>query len=439
MTPCRSKVQRVQGPTGPRGLTVAVVCLVILCAGASGASAQSAQETIAEIRVHGNHLATTEEIVTLAAVAIGAPFTATTLDDIERRLRASNRFQGVDVLKRFASISDLSRIAIVIIVNEGPVRVVLEREGDEEVARVLRRRGFGNLMWLPILDGEDGYGLTYGVTVSKVNVLGARSRLAVPLSWGGTRRAAVELERNFEGGPLTRIEAGAAIQRRTNPAFDLADTRKKAWMRLERSFGPVRLGATGGWDRVRFDDLEDDFVTTSGDVTLDTRIDPGFPRNAVYLSAALDRVQFSAGHSLYRTRLDGRGYLGLIGQTVLAVRAAREAANGPQPRYLRPLLGGWSSLRGFEAGAFHGDIVVTGSAELFVPLTSPLNVGRVGVSTFVDTGVAYDHGYAFSDQTRRTGYGGSLWFTATGFKLSFSVAHGRGAKTRVNFGGGFTF
>lgn len=410
----------------------------VLLAGATYASAQTA-ETIAEIRVHGNHIATTDEVTALAGLTLGAPFTADTLRTVERRLRDADRFDDVEVVKRYASISDPSRIAIVIIVNEGPVKIEFERVAGEEVARVERRGGWGDLMWLPILDGEDGYGLTYGVTVSKMDVLGERSRLSMPLSWGGTRRAGLELEKNFEDWWLTRVEVGAAVQQRKNPAFDLKDRRERGWLRLERALGPVRLGATGAWDRVTFDGFTDDIFTTTGDVTFDTRLDPGYPRNAVYLSAAVDRVQFTAGHSLYRTRLDGRGYLGLVGQTVLAVRATREGASGPQPRYLQPLLGGWSSLRGFEAGAFHGDIVTTGSAELFVPLTSPLNVGKAGVSAFVDAGVAYDHGQKFDDQTRHVGFGGSLWFTATGFKLSLSVAHGRGGKTRVNFGGGFTF
>lgn len=415
--------------------------IALVCGAAMTAAAQTPGEVIAEIRVHGNHIATPDEVIALSGVTVGAPFSATTLDDVKKRIDASNRFKDVEVLKRFASIADPSRVALVIIVNEGPVTIEFERDpqDEEDVARVVRRRGFGDLMWLPILDGEDGYGLTYGVTVSKANVIGERSRVSMPLSWGGTRRAALEAEKNFASGPLTRVEVGVGIQRRTNPAFDVHDERRRAWLRLERALGPVRLGAGGGWDRVRFGGDEEDLYFTSADVTFDTRLDPGYPRNAVYLSAGLERVQFGAGHSLYRHRLDGRGYLGLMGQTVLAVRATRDGASGPQPFYLRPLLGGWSNLRGFEAGAFHGDIVTTASAELFVPVTSPMSVGRLGVSAFVDGGVAHDHGFAFSDQKRQIGYGGSLWFTATGFKLSLSVAHGRGAKTRVNFGGGFTF
>lgn len=236
------------------------------------------------------------------------------------------------------------------------------------------------------------------------------------------------------------MEFGAGIQRRENPAFEINDDRKKLWARAERAINRVRLGTTAAWDRVTFGAIKEDFWSVGADVALDTRIDPAYPRNAVWLSASADRLRFDAGHSLYRTRLDARGYLGLIGQTVLVVRAAREGANAAQPRYLQPLLGGWSSLRGFEAGQFHGDIIVTGSAELLVPISSPMSVGKLGLSAFIDSGVAYDYGLRFSDQPKHTGIGGSLWFNATIFRLSFSVAKPRrGGDTRFNFGGGFTF
>jgi outer membrane protein assembly factor BamA len=415
------------------------IALAVLPWVATGAAAQT-PEVIADIRVHGNHVTSAEEVIAISGVTVGVPFTATTLREVEARLRASRKFDHIEVLKRFASIMDPSQIALVLIVNEGAVRVEFERAPDgEEVTRIVRRRGFRNLMYMPILNGEDGYGLTYGLTTSLANVAGERSRLSLPLSWGGTKRAALIAEKNFSDGLITRIEVGGALQRKRNPAFDLDDDRKKLWVRAERAVGFVRLGANAGWDRVTFDALEDTFRSVGADIALDTRIDPGYPRNAVWLSASWEQLTFDAGHTLHRTRLDGRVYVGLIRETVLAVRVTRDGASGAQPRYLQPLLGGWTNLRGFSAGRFVNDIVVSGSAELFVPLTSPMRVGKLGVSAFSDTGVAYAHGQAFSDQTRHTGYGGSLWFRTTGFGLSFSVAHSRGEKTRLNFGGGFTF
>jgi hemolysin activation/secretion protein len=137
--------------------------------------------------------------------------------------------------------------------------------------------------------------------------------------------------------------------------------------------------------------------------------------------------------------LDGRGYLGLIGQSVLAVRAVREDSSRALPAYLQPQLGGLSTLRGFRAGSFVGDTLVAMSTELVVPLTSPIKLAKFGVTAFVDRGAVYTRGERFSDQTLHDGYGGSVWFAAAFFRLNIAVAHGRGASTRVHAGGNVTF
>jgi len=190
---------------------------------------------------------------------------------------------------------------------------------------------------------------------------------------------------------------------------------------------------------VSFAETNDRLKTFGADAAYDTRLDPVLPRNAVYGLVSWERVAGAASGPVDRLKLDGRGYLGLIGQSVLVVRALREDAGSPQPLYLRSLLGGWSNLRGFQAGSFTGDNLVAGSAELRIPLNSPLSFGKIGVSAFVDTGVAYDHGLKFRDQTRHTGVGGSGWITIMALRLSLSVAHGLNSGTRVNFGGGLPF
>ena len=65
-------------------------------------------------------------------------------------------------------------------------------------------------MFLPIVSYADGYGFTYGGRVSTVDLLGIGERLSVPLTWGGTRRAALEFERTFKTGPADprRLELG---------------------------------------------------------------------------------------------------------------------------------------------------------------------------------------------------------------------------------------
>jgi outer membrane protein assembly factor BamA len=402
------------------------------------AARQASPETIAEVRVHGNHLTSDAEIVKLSGLTIGAEVEPTTLTDITSRLRASKKFEDVTVLKRFASIADPSQIVIVIIVNEGPVRIAMPDLPTDPI-RIVKRGGLRNLMFLPILDAEDGYGVTYGVRLALVGIVGERSRVSLPFSWGGFKQAGLELDKTLTNAPLSRIEIGGAVQRQENPAFQENDDRRRAWVRVERGAGPVRAGGGIGWQHVSFAGADENIRSVGADLTLDTRIDPILPRNAVYAVASWERLTFASGGATNRTRVEGRGYLGLIRQTVLVLRAVREDADRPLPLYLKSLLGGWSSLRGFKAGSFVGDSLVSGSVELRMPLDSPLDVAKLGVSIFVDAGAAYDKGQRFADRPVERGIGASVWLTAAVFRMSLSVAHGRGATTRVNFGAGLTF
>jgi outer membrane protein assembly factor BamA len=396
------------------------------------------QEVVAEIRVHGNHISTDDEIITLAGLRIGAPFTPSTIADVTARLRAAKKFENVTVLKRFASISDATQIIVVMIVDEGPVRIELPDVPGSPI-RVVKRRGFHNVMWLPILSGEDGYGLTYGVRLAWPGWLGERSRVSFPLTWGGLKQAGAEFERTFAGGPITRFQVGGSLQSEHNPGFDEDDNRQRVYGRVERAVSVVRVAGDAAWEHVSFLGKPDNMRSFGGQVIVDTRIDPVLPRNAVYARASVEQAYFDHSPTTTLTHTEARGYIGLIGQTTAVVRVEREDASEPLPPYLKYLLGGNSTLRGFEAGSFIGDTVVIGSLELRVPLTSPLDIGKLGMSVFADTGKAYDKGQLFADQPYHTGVGASVWMTATAFRLSLAVAHGLGASTRVNFGIGLTF
>src|SRR6185436_19716378 len=117
---------------------------------------------------------------------------------------------------------------------------------------------------------------------------------------------------------------------------------------------------------------------------------------AVYARAAWDRFNLPAG-AFARTELDVSGYVGLVGQNVLAVRALRTDSN------------------------------------------APLDTAKLGVSVFADRGTVYPDGQRLADQKLREGYGGSVWLTAAVIRFSLAVAHGRGAATRVHFSGTLAF
>jgi len=405
--------------------------------------AVSLDEIVAAIQIHGNVLTADDEIKRLAGVHDGMPFEATTVDDTAARLRGSKKFKSVEVLKRFASIADPSQILLVIIVDEGAVHIELTGDAAKPT-RVVRSRG-PHVMFLPVLGAEDGYGVTYGARFAFADPIGKRSQITFPVTWGGDKRAAAELTKSLQHFPLDRVSAGTSISRRTNPFFDEDDDRARVWGRAERHIvRGLRGGATVGWQRAVFAGDTDRFVHGGGDVVFDTRIDPALPRNAVYLKAGWETLRFDVGSKesarrINRTDLDARGYVGLIGQNIVALRVQRLDASGALPRYLKPLLGGMSNLRGFSTGTTAGDTLVSSSAELIVPLTSPLNVGKLGVSAFVDYGTAYPKGERLSDQTMRRGSGGSLWFSAAVFRMNIAVAHGRGSSTRVHVGANVSF
>jgi outer membrane protein assembly factor BamA len=395
-------------------------------------------EILTAVQVHGNTATSDDEVRRLAGVQPGMPVEPSTIDEITARLRATKRFETVQVLKRFASISDPSQIVLVIIVDEGPVKIELTGDPDHPT-RVVRKRRLA-VMLAPIISYEDGYGGTYGVRIARPNVAGTASRLSFPLTWGGEKRAGAELDKTLAGAPIDRLTVGASLTRRTNPFFDEDDDRRRVWLRAERELvRGVRAGATGGWQRVSFFGVNDAFTHAGVDLVVDTRVDPMLARNAVYARVAWEHLRFSDADGVNRTDLDVRGYVGLLGQSILAVRAQREDANRPLPPYLKSLLGGMPNLRGFHAGTAAGDTLAGASAELIIPLTSPLSVGKIGVSAFIDAATVYDKGERLSDQVMREGFGGSVWFSAAFLRLNVAVAHGRGSGTRVHVGGAVTF
>ena len=413
-------------------MRVVVIAVAALTAAAAGAAAQS-PETVAGIQIHGNTVTPDVEIARLAGIDVGSTVQPDTIESVTTRLRASRRFESVQVLKRFASIADSSQVLIVIIVDEGPVRI--ERTGDpDQPARVVRSR-MSNLLFLPILSAEDGYGVTYGARFAWPDAAGKQSRLSVPVSWGGDKRVALELEKSFDTAFVDRIAAGGSLSRRTNPYFDRDDERARTWIRAERNIvRSLRAGVTTGVQRVSLFDRTDSLGHIGVDLTLDTRIDTVLPRNAVYLRGAWERIA-----SANRTELDARGYVPLYGGAILALRGLRTGSDRSLPPALKPLLGGMVNLRGFAAGTQAADNLAAASAEAIVPLTSPLNVGRIGVSAFVDTGAAYDASERLRDQAWRRGIGGSVWFSAAFVRVNVAVAHGRGSSTRVHAGANVSF
>ena len=397
-------------------------------------------ETIREIRVHGNAAVLDADVISLAGLSLGQTVTAETLSAAEERLKQSGKFDSVEVRKRYRSLSDESDVAVLLIVHEKPGTFsaggVIQRS-----TRPLGRVG-DRLMFLPIVNYTDGYGLTYGGRVSTIDLFGGGERLSVPLTWGGTRRAALEVDRTFKRGPFTRLESSIAIWQRENPRFEIDDRRVEWRGRAERRLARfVKLGGLASRSSVSFGELDDDLWTVGADAALDTRADPNFPRNAVYLGTGWTGLHIRSAPEridLYTT--DARGYAGLFRQVVAAARVQYTTASARLPDYERLLLGGESTLRGFGAGAFDGDRLLVTSAEVRVPLTSVLHTARLGVLGFLDSGKSWDAPGHPSDSVWHQGVGGGVFLIAPLVRLNLDVAHGLDdGDTRVHLGVGFAF
>ena len=415
-----------------------LVALTIAAVQDPASPPQPAAEKIAEVRVHGNATVSDDMVIKLAGITVGTILEPDGLAAIEKRLKDSGRFDEVQVRKRYRTLA-MDDIALVLVVHE---KAGTSPTGEPPTAmKRLRSR----LMFFPIFWYDDGYGFTYGGQTAIVDAFGKGTRVSVPLSWGGTRRAAVEADRTFKSGPLTRLTGSFGITQRENPFYEIDDRRTELSARAERRlFKLVTLGADVGRTALTFEPAHDDFWSTGADAAFDTRAGAAYPIDAVFASVRWQRLNplgttTFAADALDKYRFDARGFKRLFGQNVVALHAQYDTASAPLPPYEQWLLGGPSSVRGFSTGSFVGDRIVSGSIELRMPFSSPLRVAKTGVAVFYDRGAVWNDGQRLADADWKQGYGAGVFVVATVFQLRLDVAHGQGHGTRAHFSAGLSF
>lgn len=405
-------------------------CLGLVPVTATASASTQDAERVVSVRVHGNHSISDEEILQIAGITIGGPIGDEELAAIESRLSDSGRFDSSEVRKRYQSLTRVDEVVLILLVHE-------------------REPLMSKFLFLPIIQGTEEYGLTYGLRSSVVDLLGADERLSIPLTWGGVRRAALELEKSFNDDTLT-LRSGAAILQRENPHYEINDRRYEAWLQVDRRLtSRFRLALRGGWTDVEFGDLDQRFVDYGASIQFDIRPDIAFPRDSVFASAGWQRLDFSAGAvagealperpSVNQFRFELQGYKRLIGQSVLAVRGIYHVADAALPLYEKRFLGGYSTLRGYRTAAFVGDSLAIGSAELRVPLTSPMGFSRAGLSFFYDIGTVWEYGTSLSDSRFRDGVGIGVFLLAAFVQINVDVAYDLEDDVRLHFSSGFRF
>lgn len=395
-------------------------------------TAAQAPERITEVRVHGNHTTPDADVLKLSGLTPGAEASEAILREAERKLRATGRFEGVELRRRYLSIDDPSRILVMIVVDEHPA--VSASDLTPGVFRKFRAAQ----MWMPVVKHEDGYGFTYGARLAFKDTFGDRSRLSVPMTWGGERRIGLDAERSFDG-PISIVRGGVSLYRRVNPFFEVPDRRTEARAEADRLVASwLRAGVDARVANVEFGpDYQARHAAAGVHTVLDTRIDPSFPRNAVHTRVGWERLFF--GDSAGRWSTDARGYVGVGGSLVLALRALTINADGGLPFAEQSPLGGSGSVRGYRTGHRAGDNLVAASAELRIPLNSPLTFGRVGLKAFVDAGTVWNSGARLQDQVFDRGIGGGVYLGGGPFIIDLDIAKPREGNPRAHFGMGVTF
>ena len=410
---------------------------------------RQAAEVVREIRVHGNAAVGEAEVLKIAGLSVGATVDATLLADVERRLRDSGHFETIEVRKRYRSLTDPTDVAIVLLVHE---KTGVRTNAAGVIERPVIDRINNRIMFLPILNFVDGYGFTYGARLSTVDLLGGGERLSTPLTWGGTRRVALEADRTFKRGPLTRVFGSVGLWQRENPGFTLeaddddstTERRVEFTARAERNVAQLfTAGVEATQASVDFGPLPTTDQWTIGvDAAIDTRTNPTFPANAVYFGAGWNALHVDGyDDPINRYTLDGRGYLRLIGQPVLAGRLQYFAADADLPLHERWLVGGASSLRAFRAGSFNGNKALVASAELRIPITSVVSGGKLGMTLFADAAKVGDSVVALEDARWNKSAGAGVFLIASIFRLNLDVGRELrdGGRTRVHLSSGFAF
>ena len=321
------------------------------------------------------------------------------LSDAEARLVTALKFESVEVLKRFASISDPTRVLILIQVDEGPVRVdIPDVDIGPEEARRRRRPARLSCAFRRSSDVRPDPQCRRWLWIhvrrefAFAGHRSARRRIVVPASWGGDKRVGAEYQQEFSKRFAPRLRAGGFLQTTHASFFEDDADRKRVWGRTEWPIvREVHAGGEVAWQTSSLNGRRSSSDSVGADVVVDTRVDPLMPHNAIFVRSAVERLLFSPTGTAVRTEIDANGYVGLY---------PRDSAGPPsrsgrfQPAGACPSTSRYSAAHAISAGSAPATPSATRSSQALSSCESRrhrrFGWRDFGYSIFMDAGTTYD-------------------------------------------------
>jgi outer membrane protein assembly factor BamA len=372
-------------------------------------------ESVIELRFQGNLSIPDEEMHRMSGVQIGTPVSDHLLEELKSRLLETGRFESVEVARRYRSFGESENVVLMIAVREKPSFA-------------------SRFMFMPVFGGSDEYGFTYGGRLTSTDLFGLGEKISAPITWGGYRNLGAEVLFPTENRFVDAFTSGGGITRRENPHFRIGDLRKEVWGGTHRKLKGVNFDLRTGWADVSFGDIRESHWGVDTKLSLDTRRSHNLPRDAAYASVGWQRMIFPGqrpDRNIYT--LDVRGYKGFFDQTVLAGQVLYQAADGRLPDYERLLLGGSTTVRGHDPGAFAGDRLLLGSVEMRIPVNPTRSMYQTGANFFFDSGTVFDSGTSLRNASFKNGVGVGWFGFILGFGMRVDFAYDLRESFRVHF------
>ena len=260
----------------------------------------------------------------------------------------------------------------------------------------------------PIINENDLFGWTAGLTLTRTNLGGFRNRIDLSGQMGGIDRLTLAWSNPWFGGPLRlfgQAEIGITRYRYlfgdVDTPFDDAEAGFLFGLGI-RPARPIRLGCRIGIDWISVSDSRfavsggraDTLVWTEPFLLLDSRDWPYYPKTGFVIHAWFRSTRTWSRDLFRRAGVDFRMYRPAFKDNIIAFQTEIQISDGQVPAYRRIHLGGGKTIRGFPIGALAGEHSVLAAVEYRFPLVyerNPLagiHAGYAGV-LFLDAGTAW--------------------------------------------------